>query len=554
MGLPLLGLSLCLVLLSAGALGFEAYRSARSQRATSALAVHEFASFAVWSVSRYAEGGYAEVLLIFFQSLGEKPATRESIPPAQWLVNRADDLRRCNCYAQIPPLAYFRVSYADSVTSMVAPDGTPLGATDENLRFSKRVRNAIARGERENPGKRLNVVVASEAPQNELFAYVAVRDSAAKLIAAYGFVTTQEQYAASMFPSIMHDKTLVPGTRGASAASESLFVLTVRDRSGRRIFRTDSNFNDATAVARDTLSLSPMHGGFMLELAVRPEASSQLQLLSVPTSRVPLWLSILALTAGLVAVGAWRLREEHRTARVRAEFVTSVSHELRTPLAQILLFGETLTLKRTRTESQRQAAAEVIVREARRLMRLVENALHFARTERVTNVSAPERMELASEVAEILESFTPIAEAASNALRDDLEDGLIVSIDRSAFRQILLNLLDNAVRYGPRGQTVQVELVRSNSHARLMIRDEGAGVSPAESHTIWQPFVRGSSGLASGESGSGIGLSVVRDLVARSGGRVWASSSAASRGAEFTLELPLAASSDPESNGTNSRR
>src|SRR4029450_6763047 len=99
-----------------------------------------------------------------------------------------------------------------------------------------------------------------------------------------------------------------------------------------------------------------------------------------PGSRLPILLGLLALTVALAAVALMQLRREHELARLRADFTSSVSHELRTPLAHILLFGETLELGAVRSDADRRLAVETIVHEARRLMRMVDNVLHFART------------------------------------------------------------------------------------------------------------------------------------------------------------------------------
>ena len=217
-------------------------------------------------------------------------------------------------------------------------------------------------------------------------------------------------------------------------------------------------------------------------------------------------VGLLVLGAGSLVLTALHLRRQHELARLRADFTASVSHELRTPLAQILLYGEMLIFERTRSRQKRRVAAEVIVREARRLMHMVENALHFTRSDRGVATVAPALALVAPVVRDTLVAFAPLAWAADVTIHDDLDATAAAVIDRSALRQILLNLLDNAVKYGPRTQTVVVTLTTERDVVRLVVEDEGPGVASANRNTIWLPFVRGGGGaVADGVQSTGAG-------------------------------------------------
>src|SRR5205823_8566778 len=108
-----------------------------------------------------------------------------------------------------------------------------------------------------------------------------------------------------------------------------------------------------------------------------------------PRSRLPLLAGLTVLTAALVLIAIVQLRREHELSRLRADFVSGVSHELRTPLAQIRMFSETLLLGRVRSDDERVRSLEIIDQEARRLTHLVENLLHFSRSERRLTRLAP---------------------------------------------------------------------------------------------------------------------------------------------------------------------
>jgi len=249
---------------------------------------------------------------------------------------------------------------------------------------------------------------------------------------------------------------------------------------------------------------------------------------------------LLALTAALAAVALMQLRREHELARLRADFTSSVSHELRTPLAQILLFGETLELGRVRSDADRRLAVETIVHEARRLMRMVDNVLHFARTSegRVQLEVAP--TDLGPLVESIASTFVPLAEERGSHLVTEVRESVVASVDSGAVRQIVLNLLDNALKFGPRGQTVRLIVDRVDARARLAVEDEGPGIPPMDRSRIWSPYVRLRREKSVAHEGSGIGLAVVRELTVLHRGEAYVEG-AASGGARVVIELPTGA-------------
>jgi signal transduction histidine kinase len=238
--------------------------------------------------------------------------------------------------------------------------------------------------------------------------------------------------------------------------------------------------------------------------------------------RLALLALLAAATGGLAVVALRQLRRAQELVRLRADFTSSVSHELRTPLAQIRLFGETLALGRVRGEGERRAAAEAVVREARRLERLVENVLHVARAERRLNRPRLEAVALAPLARDVARDFAPLApDARVAAAVAAAPDGrpLAAHADPAALRQVLLNLLDNAARYGPAGQTVTVGAAAAGAGGvDVWVDDGGPGIPPAARGRVWAPFVRLRPGAG---PGSGLGLAVVADLARLQGGRAW---------------------------------
>jgi len=198
---------------------------------------------------------------------------------------------------------------------------------------------------------------------------------------------------------------------------------------------------------------------------------------------------LLGLTAALIGTALLQLRRESQLTRLRSDFISGVSHELRTPLAQIRMFSETLTLGRVRSDEERRRSLAIIDQEARRLTHLVENLLHFSRSERQTTHITPEPTALAPLVQEVLDGFAPLAAARGATLAATVPEDLVVPADPGAVRQMLLNLLDNAVKYGP-------QVKKSASAQSATIASAGCG---------WTTVDRASRAPTASASGSGSG-------------------------------------------------
>lgn len=248
-------------------------------------------------------------------------------------------------------------------------------------------------------------------------------------------------------------------------------------------------------------------------------------------------LALLALAVLLVVWRSAYLRREAERVQLRATFVASISHELRTPLTQIRMYAEMLRLGLLGAPEDRERAVAVIEKESSRLGMLVERSLTFMRAGQSLPPDAPVT---AIDVGEALRRATDAiaAVAAERAVTIDVAGApdLRVRIPADDLHQVLLNLLDNAIKYGPAGRPVRMRAERQREQVRITVQDEGPGIAAGERERIWQPFVRGEA-ARDGIAGSGIGLVVVRDLITRAGGRT---SVLDGQGATFVIELPAA--------------
>jgi signal transduction histidine kinase len=166
----------------------------------------------------------------------------------------------------------------------------------------------------------------------------------------------------------------------------------------------------------------------------------------------------------------------------------------------------------------------------------VENVLRFSRFGRGdTTIATPAN--LADEVERVVDEFRPLAASRRARLVATIGARPTLAMRPEALRHVLLNLLDNAVKYGPNEQTVRVALDVRDGEVVLSVADEGPGVPVREREQIWAPFLRGAAARAKG--GSGIGLTIVREVVEQHGGRCWVEPASSDGGARFVVTLPL---------------
>lgn len=343
------------------------------------------------------------------------------------------------------------------------------------------------------------------------------------------------------FETALNRQPLVPPSLGHGKVTNAFVHVSIRDQGGVERFRSGGEQSLPLAVTKPFGDFyQGSFSGFTVEAAIDPQVSRQIIIGGLPRSRLPFFLGLLTLNAGLIVTAIFQLRREMALQKLRDEFVSSVSHELRTPLTQIRMFAETLLLDRVRSDEERRRSLEIIDREARRLSQLVENVLQFSRTERKIQLLSKERRELAPLIQEIVDDFESVGSNDETRFECRLAFGVAASVDPDAFRQIAINLLDNAVKYGRKPQQVIVGLEVGNGMACFSVDDEGPGVPPADRKRIFEHFQRLERDRQSATAGTGIGLSVVRDLVDRHGGRCWVT--AGDRGgAKFVVELPLSA-------------
>lgn len=251
---------------------------------------------------------------------------------------------------------------------------------------------------------------------------------------------------------------------------------------------------------------------------------------------------LIALLVLAIAVGSWLivadLRRQLALARQKTDFVSNVSHELKTPLTSIRMFSEMLAEDRVDDVAKRRQFLGIITAEAARLTRLINNVLDFARLERGEKRYDMAPVDLAALARETVELYRPHLEAAGFAVHArGLTAPVTVCGDRDALAQILVNLLSNAEKYSDDRKEIVVELAPAHGRVECRVLDRGRGVPPGCEEKIFEQFFRADNSLASGIPGSGLGLTLARQIAQAHGGQV-ACAARPGGGTCFTLELP----------------
>ena len=254
----------------------------------------------------------------------------------------------------------------------------------------------------------------------------------------------------------------------------------------------------------------------------------------------------LSVLLGVVLLGGMALAlraasREMRLSQMKSDFVSNVSHELRTPLASIRVFGEFLKLGRAVTAEKVMEYGEYIETESRRLSRLINNILDFAKIESGRKTYQFHRADVREVVEETLRTFEVRLRNSGFQIRFDASAarGLPpAAIDADAIGQALSNLLDNAVKYSDGAKEIGVRLERDADWIVISVTDSGIGISKQEQRKIFDRFHRVSTGLVHDVKGSGLGLSIVSHIVRAHRGKVTVASEPG-KGSTFSLRLPI---------------
>lgn len=520
--------SLGVVALSAGLAVWSAWTS----RANTRQLLRDYAAFAAWSYHQRLNEELGKATWLILSPIGHATLHRNrDIPTAQDLEHyRETNLQACRCTSHLDPRTYFRFT--------LGRDGFDAHGVLPDAALRDSLLGVVAPAARRAPGTER--AGALNVPGTTLLAFWGLMPTTWGDTVVYGFTADSAAQAAT-FAAALGGAPLLPIAVTGGHPNDSILAAEVRNAQGVVLFRSPAwpaDEREWPFIATD--SQLPARAGLITRMTLVPATAGSLLAGGLPRTPLPLLLLVGLLGLTAAAVAALQLRRAGQLARLRSDFVASVSHELRTPLAQLRLFLDTLRLKRYDTPEQQAWLVDNLSRETTRMEHLVENVLAASRFERGVEGTAPlETLDLGQQVEQGVAAFRPLAASRQATFDLQLTPGVAIQGEVAGFRQLLNNLLDNAVKFGPPGQRVTLSVERRNGHARLSVTDQGPGVPPTDLERIWEPYYRGSGSAARVVGGSGIGLTVVREVATRFGGTA-SVAPALGGGSTFTVTFPVA--------------
>jgi signal transduction histidine kinase len=234
-----------------------------------------------------------------------------------------------------------------------------------------------------------------------------------------------------------------------------------------------------------------------------------------------------------------RLRQADRR---KDEFLATLAHELRNPLAPM---QSALNVRRLEREGRNDELQEVMERQMRHLVRLVDDLLDVSRITRDRLELRPEPVELGKVVAAARETVQPLIDAAGQSLLVDTPpEPILLFADPHRLAQVFANLLSNASKFSDPGSAITMRVSRVGDSIEVAVRDQGIGIPPHKQREIFEMFIQGDASLERAHGGLGIGLSLARRLAEMHGGQLQANSAGQGQGSEFTVRLPVSAQED----------
>jgi len=255
------------------------------------------------------------------------------------------------------------------------------------------------------------------------------------------------------------------------------------------------------------------------------------------TTVIGLSLLLAAMLIGLFTL-IRDVSSKKRMERMRADFVSNVTHELKTPLTSINMFADSIVLGRVASEEQQKKYAHIIVKESERLKRMVNNILDFSRTESNKLKYHLKEFNLSEIVDDIMHEMNYWLEINNFEVNLDLDENIVATVDPEGLKQVLSNLISNAIKYSDIKKKIEIRLYENKGKAFIEVEDHGIGIPEDKLKSVFEKFYRVNSKKNENISGTGLGLTVSKDIVEAQNGNLLVSSTV-NKGSKFTIVLNL---------------
>jgi two-component system, OmpR family, phosphate regulon sensor histidine kinase PhoR len=320
--------------------------------------------------------------------------------------------------------------------------------------------------------------------------------------------------------------------------SKDQFILSAFNKVTKaRVYSTalsDTTAQNSDALTKD-LWIFPDYS-----LGIRTRGASLKQIVRERTNTNLILLVGLDAVLIIALILAFRsVKREVQLAQNKSDFVANVSHEIRTPLALISMFAETLEMGRVKSEEKKQEYYTIITKETHRLSGIVNKILNFSQTEAGKKTLHIEPVDLSKEILDILKTYD--FHLKNKGFEYHFEEGpnLFVKADKEALTEIIINLIDNAIKYSTDKKRIKINVGSNEEFGWISIKDHGLGISKADQKHIFDKFYRVSSGNLAKSQGTGLGLSLVKQLMEKQNGKISVTSELG-QGSVFMLYFPLA--------------
>lgn len=332
----------------------------------------------------------------------------------------------------------------------------------------------------------------------------------------------------------LRDGVLGPVLEEHAAAAGAAWV--VRGTDGGVILASEEpRAGSSTLTAGFSRSFPP----WLLELHEERPSPYRLLFLSSQSIYFYMFLLIATILAFGLILTTRAVSHELELARMKSDFVSTVSHEFKSPLTSIRQLAEMLQAGRVPSEERRNEYYAILVEQSSRLSTLIANILDLARMEEGKKEFRFEEVEVGSLLEEVLSGARHRVVHAGFEIQAIVDDNLPkVRADKEAISRALSNLLDNAVKYSGEGRAVNVRAFVCEGWLSIAVEDFGVGIPTEELDRVFDRFYRGGDALTRSVKGSGLGLTLVKQVVEAHGGEVQAES-APGRGSTFTIRLPI---------------
>jgi len=506
---------------AAAVLAAAGIRSDIRYRASVDRALTRYAGIAAWELAEDAGDALREALRATLW-----PATRfgvvgaDGFPPVDVFASVVPDMGDCPCPLPVATRFYFRYDLSSHRVDVAGESLPPPVEADLAALAGRAAADAVG----------LEVLLGwPVSPDGEYLALTTLPDRDGVPAAVYGAAISPAALV-PVFQLALDSAQLLPASILPRESTGRVFIVGVSDSRDVPLFTLTEGASSGYVAESE---LAELLGD--LHVTVRLSEAGAADLASGSTT--PIWLTI-ALLAG-VAVLFWSVvrsvLRERELGETQRRFVAAVSHDLRTPLTQIRMYAETLRLGRTRNPGDAETYLRYIDEEAHRLTHMIENVLVLQNNAR--SVDAGDVVDVGALASEEVERFRHVVGSERVEFDVSLRGSTFATAPAAVVRRVVANLLDNAAKFGPPDQTVRILVEGDDSRVVLTVGDEGPGIPPADRERVFDPFERLDTPQSRGNPGTGVGLTVVKDLIGALGGTVRITDAAAG-GTSVIVDLP----------------